>query len=195
VAPGFRADYTLRGRLNQTMWHEVGHYLGVDRTKDGRALDVALQENHNLIEELKADLVSIFVADGLHKRGYHTDEQLRGVYGAGILRVLNETKPRRDDPYATMQLMQFNYFMQGGVIAFDKAAGTISIDYARFHQVVAALLREVLELQYQGDKAAADIFIERYAVWNDDLHGVIGKKMLDAEKYKRWLVDYTALGQ
>ncbi|MEA2929835.1 MAG: hypothetical protein QOG38_2263, partial [Hyphomicrobiales bacterium] len=63
------------------------------------------------------------------------------------------------------------------------------------HQVTAALLRQVLELQYQGDKAATDAFIARYAAWNEDLHGVIGKKMLAAEKYKRWLVDYTALGQ
>ena len=195
VAPPFRGDYALRGRLNQTMWHEVGHYLGVDITRDGRALEVALQDNHNLIEEMKADLVSMFVADGLHKRGYHTAEQLRGVYGAGILRVLNETKPRRDDPYGTMQLMQFNYFLQNGVIAFDKASAAISIDYGKFHEVVAALLREVLDLQRQGDKAAADAFIARYAVWQDDLHGVLGKKMLDAEKYKSWLVDYTALGQ
>lgn len=195
AAQPFRADYALRGLLNQTMWHEVGHYLGVDRTKDGRALDVALQENHNLIEELKADLVSMFLAEGLHKRGYHTDEQLRGVYGAGILRALTETKPIREDPYSTMQLMQFNYFMQNGLIMFDNAAGTISIDYARFHQVIAAMLREVLALQYQGDKAATDAFIERHAVWSEDLHGVIGRKMLTAEKYKRWLVDYTALGQ
>jgi hypothetical protein len=194
VAPAFRGDYTMRGRLNQTMWHEVGHYLGVDRTKDGRALDAALQENHNLIEEMKADLVAMFVADGLAQRGYHTAEQLRGVYGAGILRVLNEEKPRRDDPYATMQLMQFNYFSQNGVIAFDKASGTISLDYARFHEVVTAMLYEVLELQYQGDKAATDAFIDRYAVWQDDLHGLLGAKMLAAEKYKRWLVDYTALG-
>jgi hypothetical protein len=194
VAPPFRGDYAMRGRTNQTMWHEVGHYLGVDQTKDGRALDVALQDNHNLVEELKADLVSMFLADGLNKRGYHTDAQLRGVYGAGILRVFNETKPRRDDPYTTMQLMQFNYFMQGGVIAFDKATGTISLNYGVFHKVVEAMLREVLDLQYRGDKAATDAFIERYAIWNDDLHGVLGRKMLAAEKYTRWLVDYTALG-
>ena len=194
VAPPFRADYTMRGRSNQTMWHEVGHYLGVDRTKDGRAVDAALLENHNLIEEMKADLVSMFLADGLHKSGYHTAEQLRAVYGAGILRVLNKSKPGREDAYQMMELMQFNYFMQNGLIAFDKAAGTVSIDYGKFHQVVGALLREVLALQYQGDKAATDAFITRYAVWNDDLHGVIGKKMLAAEKYKRWLVNYTALG-
>ena len=195
VAPAFHADYTVRGHSNRTMWHEVGHYLGVDHTKDGRPVDVALLENHNTIEELKADLVSLFVADGLQKRGYYTAKQLRGVYGAGVLRVLNETRPQREDAYQIMELMQFNYFMQGGVITFNKATGTISINYGKFHDVVAAMLREVLELQYQGDKPAVDAFIARYAVWNDDLHGFIGKKMLAAEKYKRWLVDYTALGQ
>lgn len=194
VAPPFRGDYTMRGELNQTLWHEVGHYLGVDRTKDGRALDIALRENHNLIEELKADLVSMFVAEGLQQRGYHSAEQLRSVYGAGIHRALNERKPPREDPYATMQLMQFNYFMERGVIAFDRASGTISLDYGKLHQTVEAMLREVLALQYQGDKAATDAFIERYAVWRDDLHGVLGGKILAASRYKRWLVDYTALG-
>ena len=27
-----------------TLWHEVGHYLGVDSTKDGRDLDQALEK-------------------------------------------------------------------------------------------------------------------------------------------------------
>jgi hypothetical protein len=193
VAPSHRGDYTQRGELNQTLWHEVGHYLGVDRTKDGRTLDAALQENHNLIEEMKADLVSMFVAQELQKRGYHSAEELRGVYAAGVLRVLNEVKPRRDQAYETMQLMQFNYFLQNGLIAFDKAAGTISIDYAKFHEIVGAMLREVLDVQYQGSKAASDAFIERYAVWSDDLHGVLGKKMLAAQTYRRWLVDYAVL--
>jgi hypothetical protein len=142
---------------------------------------------------MKAVLVSMFVAQDLHRRGYHTAEQLRGVYGSGIMRVLNEVKPRRDQAYQTMQLMQFNYFLQNGLIAFDKAAGAIGIDYGKFHQVVAAMLREVLELQYQGDKGASDAFIERYALWNEDLHGVLGRKLLAAQNYRRWLVDYAVL--
>jgi hypothetical protein len=32
-----------RGRLPPHLWHEIGHYLGPDRTRDGRTLDVALQ--------------------------------------------------------------------------------------------------------------------------------------------------------
>ena len=195
VTPRHRAEYTPRGEIERTLWHEVGHYLGADRTKDGRSVDTAMLENHNTLEEMKADLVSLFVAQELHKRGYYGAEQLRAVYAAGVARTLNKEKPARDDAYGTMQLMQFNYFTQQGLIAFDKAAGTLSIDYDKYHEVIAALLSEVLDIQHQGDKAASDAFLDRYAVWQDDLHGVLGKKMRDAQKYRRWLMNYSVLGQ
>lgn len=193
VAPQHRADYTPRGRLNQIIWHEVGHYLGVDATKDGRTLDFALQENSSTLEEMKADLVSMYVAEALQRQGYHSAEELRGVYGAGTFRTMNDLKPRRDQTYETMQLMQFNYFLENGLIAFDAASRTISVDYGRFHEVVAALLAKILDLQYQGDKAATDRFIDRYTTWRDDLHGVLGQKMLDAERYRFWRFEYGAL--
>ncbi|HET9478029.1 MAG TPA: zincin-like metallopeptidase domain-containing protein, partial [Pyrinomonadaceae bacterium] len=79
-------ELTSEGNFYRTLWHEVGHYLGVDRTKDGRDLDEALQDNANTMEEMKADLVSLFVAGALHKQGYYTDAQLRSVYAGGILR-------------------------------------------------------------------------------------------------------------
>jgi hypothetical protein len=64
---------TPDGNFYRTLWHEVGHYLGVDRTAGGRELDEALQDNANTLEEMKADLVSLFVAQALHKQGYYTD--------------------------------------------------------------------------------------------------------------------------
>jgi hypothetical protein len=82
----------------------VGHYLGVDRTKDDRDLDEALQDNGNTMEEMKADLVSLFVAEALRKQGYYTEAQLRSVYAGGILRVLQNNKPRRDQPFSSSKM-------------------------------------------------------------------------------------------
>ena len=107
-----KVDLTSDGNFYRTLWHEVGHYLGVDRAKDGRDLDDALQDGSNTLEEMKADLVSLFVAEALQEHGYYTKEQLRSVYASGILRVLQNSKPRRDQPYNTMQLMQWNFFLQ-----------------------------------------------------------------------------------
>jgi len=186
-------ELTSDGNFYRTLWHEVGHYLGVDRTKDGRDLDQALQDDASALEEMKADLVSLFVAEALHKQGYYTDAQLRSVYAGGILRVLQNNKPRRDQPYNTMQLMQWNFFLENGLLAFEN--GKLRIHYDRYHSVVGKLLQKVLEVQYGGDKAAADRFIDQYTTWKEDLHGVIAKNMREQSRYRFRLFKYAALGE
>jgi len=186
-------ELTSDGNFYRTLWHEVGHYLGVDRTKDNRELDDALQDDANTLEEMKADLVSLFVAEALHKQGYYTDAQLRSVYAGGILRVLQNNKPRRDQPYNTMQLMQWNFFLENGLLTFEDAK--LRIHYDKYHSVVGKLLAKVLDVQYQGDKAGADRFIDQYAVWKDDLHGVVAANIRAQSRYRFRLFKYAALGE
>ena len=188
-------DLTNDGNFYRTLWHEVGHYLGVDRTKDGRDLDAALQEDSDVLEEMKADLVSLFVAEALRKQGYYTDELLRSVYAGGILRVLQNNKPRRDQPYNTMQLMQWNFFLENGLLTFDPATKNLRIHYDKYHDVVGKMLATTLEVQYQGDKAAADRFIGQYSTWDENLHGAIAKKIRDSQRYRFRLFKYAALGE
>ena len=186
-------ELTNEGNFYRTLWHEVGHYLGIDQTKSGGDLDQALQNDADTLEEMKADLVSLFVAEALHTQHYYTDEQLRSVYAGGILRVLQNNKPRRDQPYNTMQLMQWNFFLENGLLSFEN--GILRIHYDKYHEVVGKMLQKVLEVQYNGDKAAADQFIDQYAVWKDDLHGVVARNIRNAQRYRFRLFKYAALGE
>src|SRR5690349_6142829 len=186
---------TPDGNFYRTLWHEVGHYLGVDRTADGRDLDEALQDNSNTLEEMKADLVSLFVADALHKQGYYTDAQLRSVYAGGILRVLQNNRPRRDQPYNTMQLMQWNFYLQNGLLSFDPGTKTLRIHYEKYHEVVGKMLERTLAVQYAGDKAASDKFIDEYSQWDENLHGVIAANIRAQQRYRFRLFQYAALGE
>jgi hypothetical protein len=186
---------TSDGNFYRTLWHEVGHYLGVDRTKENRDLDEALQADSSVLEEMKADLVSLFVAEALRKQGYYTDAQLKSVYAGGILRVLQNNKPRRDQPYNTMQLMQWNFFLQNGLLTFDPDSKTLRINYDKYHEVVGKMLAQTLEVQYQGDKAAADRFIDQYATWDENLHGTIARKIREQQRYRFRLFKYAALGE
>ena len=188
-------ELTNDGNFYRTLWHEVGHYLGVDRTKDGRDLDEALQDNSNTMEEMKADLVSLFVAEALHKQGYYTDAQLRSVYAGGILRVLQNNKPRRDQPYNTMQLMQWNFYLQNGLLSFDQATKTLRINYDKYHEVVGKMLERTLAVQYAGDKAGSDKFIDEYTQWDENLHGVIAANIRAQQRYRFRLFKYAALGE
>jgi len=188
-------ELTPDGNFYRTLWHEVGHYLGVDLTKDNRDLDEALLDDANTLEEMKADLVSLFVAEALHKQGYYTDAQLRSVYAGGILRVLQNNKPRRDQPYNTMQLMQWNFYLQNGLLSFDAATKTLRINYEKYHDVVGKMLEKTLAVQYEGDKAAADKFIDQYAVWDENLHGVIAANIRAQQRYRFRVFKYAALGE
>lgn len=195
VAPRHAKELTSDGNFYRTLWHEVGHYLGVDRTKDGQDLDTALQDDSNLLEEMKADLVSLFVAEALRKQGYYTDAQLRSVYASGIQRVLQNNKPRREQPYNTMQLMQWNFFLENGLLSFDTQTKRLGIHYDKYHDVVGKLLAKVLEVQYRGDKAAADRFIEQYAKWDDELHGAVAGSIREQQRYRFRLFTYAALNE
>ena len=193
MAEAFCGDLTLDGNFQRTLWHEVGHYLGVDRTEDGRTLGEALSPYADLFEEMKADLVSLFVAEALHDSGYYTDEALRSVYAGGVLRVLQSREPRRDQPYQTMQLMQWNYFLDHGLLGVE--AGRLVIDYDRYHEVVEALLREVLAIQSAGDAARAAAFVDEWARWDDDVHGAVAERIRSVPGPSYRLVRYAALGE
>lgn len=186
---------TPDGNFYRTLWHEVGHYLGVDRTGDGRELDEALQDNANTMEEMKADLVSLFVAEALHKQGYYTDAQLRSVYAGGISRVLQSNRPRPDQPYNTMQLMQWNFYLENGLLSFDSATKTLRINYDKYHEVVGKMLERVLAVQYAGNKAESDKFIDQYTTWDESLHGVIAANIRAQQRYRFRVLKYAALGE
>ena len=194
VEPQFADHLTADSQFNRTLWHEIGHYLGVDRTRDGRDLDVALGADVNLIEEMKSDLVSLFAGEELRRNGYFDDAKLRAHYASGILRTLQKVKPRRDQPYQTMQLMQFNWFLDKGVLRFNPATGKLAIDYGRYRPAVEGLLREVLAVQDAGDPARSDAFIKHWSGWDEKLHGRLAEAMRAQERYRYRLVTYAALG-
>lgn len=189
MAPAHAKELTADANFQRTLWHEIGHYLGVERAAD------ALGETGGLIEEMKADLVALFVAKSLRAKKYYDDAKLRAVYASGIRRVLQNNRPRRDQPYQMMQLVQWNFFLEKGLLRFDAASGQLAVDYRRYHDVVADLLGRVLAIQSTGDKVAAQKFVEQYTRWDDKLHDVTAKRIRDAQRYRYTLFRYAALGE
>jgi uncharacterized protein YdeI (BOF family) len=56
-------------------------------------------------------------------------------------------------------------------------------------------MKSANNLQYQGDKAAADRFIDQYTTWDESLHGAIAKNIRDQQRYRFRLFKYAALGE
>ena len=194
IVPEQAGHLTADSNFYRTLWHEVGHYIGPDVTASGETLDV-IGADSNLMEELKADLVSLFVAKELRRRDYYTADQLRAVYASGILRTLQNNKPRREQPYNMMQLIQWNWFLDRGVLKFDPASAKLSIDYERYHESVRDLLKQVIALQEAGDAKQVAAFVDRWGKWDDNLHGRIAANIRAQQRYRFRLFEYEALDQ
>lgn len=181
------------GQFQRTLWHETGHYLGADRDRQGRPVDVALGEYADAMEEMKADLVSLFSLHAQARTGAVAPAELTAVQAGGIMRTLQLNRPRPDQPYATMQLSQFNYFLEKGLIETGPG-GRLRIHADRYDRTVTALLREVLALQYNGDLVAAGEFFKRWTSWTD-FHQRIAATLKGVEGPRFRLVRYAALGE
>jgi hypothetical protein len=195
IVPAQHADRAAEAAVQRTLWHEIGHYLGVDRTRDGRDLDAALQDSADLYEELKSDLVALDAIPRLRASGYYTEAQAHAVYADGIARVLQRVKPRRDQPYNTMQLMTWNWFLARGVLRFEPASGQLRIDYAKYPAAVHELLARVLELQAAGDRDRAEAFVTEWTRWDPALHEVVAAKIRASLQFRYANYTYAALGE
>ncbi len=193
VDAAYRDHLTLNGGFNRTLWHEIGHYLGVSVTADGRSLDVALADLSDLFEEMKSDLVSLFAAPALKDAGYYDADAMRAHYADGIRRTLQVVRPRPEQPYQNMQLMQFNFFIEHGLIEPRGQSALLTINYDRYHEVVGELLREVLQLLYAGDYDMAKEFVSRWNYWDEKLHGNLAERMQEGAGYRSTLVRYRRL--
>jgi hypothetical protein len=57
------------------------------------------------------------------------------------------------------------------------------------------MLERTLAVQFEGDKAASDKFIDEYTKWDDNLHGVIAANIRAQQKYRFRVFKYAALGE
>lgn len=187
-------DLTLDGPFYRTLWHEVGHYLGVDKTTDGRELNEALSPWGSHYEEMKADLVSAFTSAHLNANGEMNDDVFRSVQAASVLRVLQKNQPRTNEqPYQTMQLMQMNYFLEYGLLSFDPSSARLEIHYDRYNEVISQMLKDVLEIQQKGDSQQAGEFIQKYIDWTPGLHARLAQRLRESSRYRFVTVRYKAL--
>ena len=57
------------------------------------------------------------------------------------------------------------------------------------------MLERTLAVQFAGDKAAADKFIDEYVQWDENLHGVVAANIRAQQRYRFRIFKYAALGE
>jgi hypothetical protein len=176
LAPAHRHQLTEEGRFQQVLWHEIGHYLG---PLEDRAAQ--LEEEGVLLEELKAELISVRAADHLHARGLIGPEVRAGIRASAILAMLRPVRPVREQTYETLWTMMLNYWLASG--ALELAPDGLRIHADVVAGVVEAMLREVLAFLDGGAKPDATAFIERWSTWGEH-NDRIAAAVRSVERYR-----------
>ena len=163
-----------RAKVNEVVGHEVSHSLGPKITvkKDVNnkylSVDTALGSSQNIIEELKADLLSIYNIDYLvHKNLYNEEEKIEVYVEDALMSNLPDNKPDIDkDVYPAMRLMKFNYFLKNKGLILKEGKFSINIDKVKI--LTKEIIKDLLDIQVNGDKTKAEEYIKKWAYWGEE---------------------------
>jgi hypothetical protein len=164
-----RDHVTFDAFFANTMFHEVAHGLGIKNTIDGQGtVREALREHASALEEGKADILGLYMIQQLHERGEVTGD-LEDYYITFMAGIFRSVRFGASSAHGKANMIRFNFFESEGAFTRDEATGTYRVDVPKLEAAVAALSRQILTLQGDGDyEGVAQLVAER---------GVIGSQL------------------
>ncbi len=161
--------------------HENGHSLGPDSTYQN-----ALGAYKHIIEEHKADTVSLAFMPEYAKAGVIDEETLKKIYVSYIAgRMFLAARPHMMLPHRMGELIQFNYLTANGIIK-ETPDAKITIDLANIGSVLNRLLAETIRVQLSKSKENAAAFVEKYTEWSPLSQKIAAvRQELGIKPYKR----------
>ncbi len=161
--------------------HENGHSLGPDSSYQN-----ALGAYKHIIEEHKADTISLAFMPEYVKAGVIDNETLNKVYVSYICgRMFLIARPHNMLPHRVAELIQFNYLRENGVIS-ETSQGKITVDLERIGEVLNRLLEETIRVQLSKSPQTAAAFVEKYTEWSSLSQKIAAvRQELGVKPYKR----------
>ena len=170
-----RADQATKvtgaGYLQSTVMHEIAHGLGPTfaRTSAGKiSIREAIGPAFSGLEEAKADVVGMYGLKWLVDNGVLPKERLEEFYASYVGGMFRTVRFGVGEAHGQAEMMEFNYLSEQGAVQRD-SSGRYSIDYAKMPAAVAALAKELLEIEATGDRARAENWFKKYGQMPDAL--------------------------
>ena len=157
-----------------TIGHENGHSLGPNEGCE------VLGKYKSIIEENKADMVSLSMIDLLTEKGLYTKEERDKIIVTFAADSMLKTKPELSQAHRVRTVMQNYYFIQKGAMKISKD-GFLSVDIDKMPKVAYSMLKEIIEVQLSKDFNRGEKYVNDYFIWNDEMN-IIGEKLKKISK-------------
>jgi len=175
MRPDQAAQASGEGYLAAVMMHEICHGLGpAFARKGGQHVDIreAIGPTYSGLEEAKADVTGMFGLKWLVDHGALPKERLEEYYASYVAGIFRTVRFGTAEAHGRAEMMEFNYLAEQGAIT-RAASGRYVIDYAKMPDTLAALAKELLEIEATGDRARAEAWFNKYDKMPADLRSAL----------------------
>jgi hypothetical protein len=175
MRPDQAAQASGEGYLAAVMMHEICHGLGPTfARKGGQHVDIreAIGPTYSGLEEAKADVTGMFGLKWLVDHGALPKERLEEYYASYVAGIFRTVRFGTAEAHGRAEMMEFNYLAENGAIA-RATSGRYVIDYAKMPDTLAALAKELLEIEATGDRARAEAWFNKYDKMPADLRSAL----------------------
>jgi len=172
MLPDQAARATGEGYLASTLMHEIAHGLGpAFARKGGKQVDIreAIGAAYSGLEEAKADVTGMYGLKWLVDRGVLPKERLEEFYASYVAGIFRTVRFSIAEAHGRAELMEFGFLSEQGAIRRQAETGRYSMDYSRMPTAIAALAKELLEMEATGDRERAEKWFAKYAVMPPEL--------------------------
>jgi hypothetical protein len=175
MRPDQAAQASGEGYLAAVMMHEISHGLGpAFARKGGQHVDIreAIGPTYSGLEEAKADVTGMFGLKWLVDRAALPKERIEEYYASYVAGIFRTVRFGTAEAHGRAEMMEFNYLAEQNAITRD-ASGRYVIDYAKMPDALAALAKELLEIEATGDRARAEGWFKKYDSMPASLRGAL----------------------
>ncbi|MEO7501833.1 MAG: Zn-dependent hydrolase [Gemmatimonadaceae bacterium] len=168
---------SMDGYLSMVVMHEISHGIGpaFARTSAGRVdIPQAIGPIHSALEEAKADVVGMFALEWLMNRGALQKARAYDYYASYVAGIFRTVRFGVAEAHGRAEMMEFNYLAEQRAINREKS-GKYSIDFARMPAAIAALAKELLEIEATGDRGRAEAWFAKYDKMPASLRAALAK--------------------
>ena len=145
-----------------TVGHENGHSLGPKSGTEG------LGKYKSIIEENKADMISLAMLDVLTEAGMYTPVQRREIIVTYAADNMMTSKPTMSQAHRVRSVMQNYFFIKEGAITISPE-GVLDINIDKMVPTARKMLEEIIEVQLSGDFARGEKYVNDYFVWTPEM--------------------------
>jgi len=175
MRPDQAAQASGEGYLAAVMMHEICHGLGpAFARKGGQHVDIreAIGPTYSGLEEAKADVTGMFGLKWLVDHGALPKERLEEYYASYVAGIFRTVRFGTAEAHGRAEMMEFNYLSEKGAIT-RAGSGRYVIEYAKMPDTLAALAKELLEIEATGDRARAEAWFNKYDKMPADLRSAL----------------------